>query len=55
MADTAGRDARIAAGTLIGVTPTPQDHGEAFVYLADPIAARVLTGQIVNTDGGHAW
>ena len=55
VADTAGRDARIAAGTLIGVTPTPQDHGEAFVYLADPIAARVLTGQIVNTDGGHAW
>ena len=55
VADSAGRDARIAAGTLLGVTPTPEDHAEAFVHLADPVAGRVLTGQIINTDGGHAW
>lgn len=55
VADSAGRDARIAAGTLLGLTPSPDDHGDAFVYLADPVAARVLTGQIINTDGGHAF
>ena len=55
VAESTGRDARIAAGTLLGTTPTPDDHGDAFVYLADPVAARVLTGQIINTDGGHAF
>lgn len=53
VAESAGRDARIAAGTLLGLTPAPEDHGAAFVYLADPVAARVLTGQIINTDGGQ--
>jgi len=53
-ADTvAGRDARIAAGTMLGVTPRPEDHAGAYVYLADPSAARVTTGVVINTDGGH--
>ncbi|MFG2884599.1 SDR family NAD(P)-dependent oxidoreductase [Streptomyces sp. NPDC048297] len=49
-----GRDERIAAGTLLGVTPTPADHAGAYVYLADPQAARVVTGLVVNSDGGRA-
>ncbi|MFE0419293.1 SDR family NAD(P)-dependent oxidoreductase [Streptomyces tendae] len=50
----AGRDERIAAGTSLHVKPAPEDHAGAFVYLADPVAARIVTGVIVNSDGGHA-
>lgn len=53
-ADTvAGRDETIAAGTLLGVTPRPEDHAGAYVYLADPDAARVTTGVVISTDGGR--
>lgn len=50
----AGRDERIAKGTLLGLTPTPADHGSAYVYLADPVGARVITGTVINSDGGRA-
>lgn len=48
-----GRDERIAAGTLLEVTPRPDDHVGAYVYLADPVAARVTTGVVINSDGGR--
>lgn len=48
-----GRDERIAAGTLLGRTPCPEDHAGAYLYLADPVAARVTTGAVINTDGGR--
>ncbi|MFJ5304282.1 SDR family NAD(P)-dependent oxidoreductase [Streptomyces sp. NPDC088350] len=49
-----GRDERIAAGTMLGVTPSPADHAGAYVYLADPRASRVVTGIVINSDGGRA-
>ena len=49
-----GRDERIRAGNVLRVTPRPADHAGAYVYLADPVAARVVTGVVVNTDGGRA-
>jgi 2,3-dihydroxy-2,3-dihydrophenylpropionate dehydrogenase len=48
-----GRDERIAAGTLLAVTPRPEDHAGAYVYLADRLRARVTTGVVINTDGGR--
>jgi NAD(P)-dependent dehydrogenase (short-subunit alcohol dehydrogenase family) len=48
-----GRDERIAAGTLLGVTPRPEDHAGAYVYLADRTAARIVTGVVLTTDGGR--
>jgi NAD(P)-dependent dehydrogenase (short-subunit alcohol dehydrogenase family) len=48
-----GRDERIAAGTLLEVVPRPEDHAGAYVYLADPVAARVTTGVVIGTDGGR--
>jgi phthalate 3,4-cis-dihydrodiol dehydrogenase len=48
-----GRDERIARGTLLGVAPTPDDHAAAYVYLADPAGARVITGIVINSDGGR--
>lgn len=48
-----GRDERIRAGNVLGVVPTPADHAPAYVYLADPAQARVVTGVVVNTDGGR--
>lgn len=50
----AGRDERIRAGNALGVVPTPADHAPAYVYLADPAQARVVTGVVVNTDGGRS-
>lgn len=49
-----GRDARIRAGNLLSVLPTPSDHAHAYVYLADTCKSRVLTGAVINTDGGKA-
>ncbi|MEV6850577.1 SDR family NAD(P)-dependent oxidoreductase [Actinoplanes sp. NPDC051411] len=49
----AGREERIAAGTSLKITPTPEDHAGAFVYLADPRAARAVTGVVINSDGGR--
>lgn len=51
--EVVGRDARIAAKSLLGVTPRPGDHAAAYVYLADPVAARITTGTVINTDGGR--
>lgn len=48
-----GRDERIAAGTLLGLTARPEDHAGAYVYLADRESARVVTGIVINTDGGR--
>ncbi|MEH0553981.1 SDR family NAD(P)-dependent oxidoreductase [Streptomyces sp. B21-101] len=48
-----GRDQRIQGGTALQVTPQPQDHAAAYVYLADPAGARVITGAIINSDGGR--
>jgi NAD(P)-dependent dehydrogenase (short-subunit alcohol dehydrogenase family) len=48
-----GRDERIAAGTLLGLTPRPEDHAGAYVYLADRVAARIVTAVVINTDGGR--
>lgn len=48
-----GRDDRIKAGNALQVVPTPEDHAGAYVYLADPVAARIVTGVVVNTDGGR--
>jgi NAD(P)-dependent dehydrogenase (short-subunit alcohol dehydrogenase family) len=50
-----GRDARIARGTLMAVAAAPEDHAGAYVYLADPIGARIVTGIVINTDGGKAF
>lgn len=50
----AGRDERIRAGNVLEVVPRPVDHAGAYVYLADPVAARIVTGVVVNTDGGRA-
>lgn len=49
----AGRDERIKAGTLLGVTPRPEDTVGAYVYLAATARARTVTGAIINADGGH--
>lgn len=49
-----GRDERIRSGTLLHVLPVPEDHAGAYVYLADPAAARVITGTVITSDGGHA-
>lgn len=50
-----GRDERIAAGTLLQLTPHPEDHAGAYVYLADRLRARVTTGVVINTDGGRRF
>lgn len=52
-ADTVtGRDERIRDGTALGVLPGPADHASAYVYLASRRAARVVTGAVINSDGG---
>lgn len=48
-----GRDERIRCGTSLGVLARPEDHAGAYVYLADPNAARITTGVVINTDGGR--
>lgn len=50
----ADRDERIRAGTLLQVLPVPEDHAGAYVFLASPASARVITGTVVTSDGGHA-
>ena len=51
-AEVPGRDDRIRAGNALQVLPGPEDHAAAYLYLADPNAARVVTGIVINTDGG---
>ena len=48
-----GRDERIAANNLLGITPQPKDHAGAYRYLADPDDARLVTGVVLNTDAGR--
>jgi len=48
-----GRDQVIAEGNVLGLVPSPDDHAGAYLYLADPVGARVVTGVIINTDGGR--
>lgn len=50
-----GRDERIAAGALLEVTARPEDHAGAYCYLADPVAARIVTGVVIPTDGGRRY
>lgn len=49
----AGRDERIAAATLLGLTAMPRDHSGAYRFLADPVDARMMTGVVIRSDGGH--
>jgi NAD(P)-dependent dehydrogenase (short-subunit alcohol dehydrogenase family) len=51
----ADRDARIAAGTLLGVAATPEDHAGSYVHLADRAASSVITGTVINTDAGRRY
>lgn len=48
-----GRDERIAAHTLLGITAMPEDHSGAYRFLADPVDARVVTGVVIRSDGGR--
>jgi NAD(P)-dependent dehydrogenase (short-subunit alcohol dehydrogenase family) len=36
----------------LAFVPTPEDYAEAFVFLADPMAARAITGIVLPVDGG---
>jgi NAD(P)-dependent dehydrogenase (short-subunit alcohol dehydrogenase family) len=47
-----GRDERIRASNPMRVVPTPEDHAWACVYLACKQLSGVVTGVIINTDGG---
>lgn len=47
----AGRDEAIRAGTVLDVVPQPEDHAPAYVYLAG--RAPVVTGTVINSDGGR--
>lgn len=49
-----GRDEKIEQGNLLQVVATPADHAGAYLYLADSNASRIVTGTILNTDGGRA-
>lgn len=49
-----GRDERIKEGNALGVIATPADHAGAYIYLADSMASRIVTGTVLNTDGGRA-
>lgn len=49
----AGRDERIKTTTPLAVVPTPADHAWAYVYLASGERSRVVTGVVINTDGGR--
>lgn len=48
-----GRDARIAAGNLLGRAAQPEDHAGAYAYLADSASSGIVTGTIITTDGGR--
>lgn len=48
-----GRNERIKATTPLQIVPTPKDHAWAYVYLASNKHSRVVTGVVINTDGGR--
>lgn len=49
----AGRNERIRATTPLGVVANPDDHAWAYVYLAANARSRVVTGEVIHTDGGR--
>ena len=49
----AGRNERIRGTTPLKVVPMPDDHAWAYVYLASTSRSRVVTGVVINTDGGR--
>ncbi|MGH9064706.1 MAG: SDR family NAD(P)-dependent oxidoreductase [Acidimicrobiales bacterium] len=53
-AEVEGRDERIAAASPLGVLAVPEDHAWAYVYLASRSRARVVSGAVINSDGGRA-
>jgi 2,3-dihydroxy-2,3-dihydrophenylpropionate dehydrogenase len=52
VSSTAERDEQLRRATLLDVLSTPEDHVGAYVYLADPNSARIVTGMVLRTDGG---
>ncbi|MBN9620394.1 MAG: SDR family NAD(P)-dependent oxidoreductase [Actinobacteria bacterium] len=51
--DDAERAERIRQGTILGVAARPADHVGAYVYLASPRLSAVVTGAVINSDGGY--
>jgi NAD(P)-dependent dehydrogenase (short-subunit alcohol dehydrogenase family) len=49
--DDAGREASLRARTPLEVALRPEDHADAYVFLASD-RARGITGVVVNSDGG---
>lgn len=49
----AGRNERIRATTPLRVVANPDDHAWAYVYLASNVRSRVVTGEVIHTDGGR--
>ena len=47
------RARRIQRSVPLQVAATPDDHAAAFVYLASHRLSRIVTGTIINTDGGR--
>jgi len=50
---TGDRAQRIQRSVPLQVAATPDDHTAAFVYLASHRLSRVVTGTIINSDGGR--
>jgi len=48
-----GRDERIQSTTPLQVLAVPEDHAWAYVYLASKERSRIVTGTVINTDGGR--
>jgi len=53
VADVPGRDARLAAGNLLGALPVPADHAGAYVFLASRELSPLTTGTVLCSDGGR--
>jgi NAD(P)-dependent dehydrogenase (short-subunit alcohol dehydrogenase family) len=49
---TAERQARLAAGTLLGRWGTPQDIVDAVIFL---VRSGYITGEAIRVDGGEQW
>ncbi len=53
VASDPGRDARIAAETLLQRAARPVDHAGTYLYLASPLLSPAVTGTVVRSDGGR--
>lgn len=51
--EVAGRDQRIARGNLLGSLATPEDHAGTYLFLASPRLSGLVTGVVINSDGGR--